>query len=294
VVGARDISGVRAVRKDALCSVPSELRELGAARAARRLVAAIAASIVSVALPLAAAALPTPIPQPSQTAPPDIAAPTATPVPLLINGQVIDFERGYIVFASGDAFKVAGNVSLVDEATGAAPAYSIEPGIFAVAYLDTASATVTSVHFSRKPLPQGTPSADVPRKYVAQLSSPQPNPDLVPRAATFQSKLSTDTLVRITVQVPPNTPFTDDVYITTDTSGWNPQAIKMQKADGLHYYIEVRLKTGTEFHYLFTRGSWKSAERDRAGLERKPRSLVIEGADAMRIDPTVYRWADLN
>ncbi|HXM19341.1 MAG TPA: hypothetical protein VN934_11110 [Candidatus Tumulicola sp.] len=238
--------------------------------------------------------LPTPIPQPSQTAPPDIVAPTSTPVPLLVNGQVIDFERGYIVFSSGDAFKLAANVSLVDEATGAAPSYAIAPGLFAVAYLDTESASVTSVHFARKPLPQGTPAADVPRKYVAQLSPSQPNPDLAPRAATFQSKLSKDTLVRITVQVPPNTPFTDDVYITTDTSGWNPQAIKMQKADGLHYYIEVRLKTGTEFHFLFTRGSWKSAERDRAGLERKPRSLVIEGADAMRVDPTVYRWADLN
>jgi hypothetical protein len=244
-------------------------------------------------LPIGAMGAATPIPQPSQTPPPDIIAPTSTPLPLLVNGQVIDFERGFIVFSSGDAFKVAPNAGLIDDATGAPPTYAIAPGLYAVAYLDPTSGLVTAVHFARKPLPQGTPAGDMPRKYVAQLSPSQPNPDLAPAPGTFASRLSKDTLVRITVQVPPNTPFIDDVYIATDTSGWNPQAIKMQKADGQHYYIEVRLKTGTEFHYLFTRGSWNTAERDRAGLERKPRLLKLEGADAMRVDPTVYRWADL-
>jgi len=93
--------------------------------------------------------------------------------------------------------------------------------------------------------------------------------------------------------VPPNTPFTDDVFMTTDTSGWNPQAVKMQRQDAIHFFIELRLRTGTDFHFLFTRGSWNSAERDRNGLERTARDLYIEGSDALAVDATVYRWADI-
>ncbi|MBV8282917.1 MAG: phosphonate ABC transporter ATP-binding protein, partial [Candidatus Eremiobacteraeota bacterium] len=43
----------------------------------------------------------------------------------------------------------------------------------------------------------------------------------------------------------------------------------------------------------FTRGSWNSSERDRNGLERTPRDLLVEGSDLLSIDTTVYRWADL-
>ena len=41
------------------------------------------------------------------------------------------------------------------------------------------------------------------------------------------------TAVTLVVEVPANTPFTDDVYVATDTSGWNPQAIRMQRVDGV-------------------------------------------------------------
>jgi hypothetical protein len=67
----------------------------------------------------------------------------------------------------------------------------------------------------------------------------------------------------------------------------------MQRQDALHFFTELRLRTGSEFHYLFTRGSWNSSERDRNGLERTPRDLLIEGSDLLSIDTTVYRWADL-
>ena len=244
-------------------------------------------------IPLRAFALPTPIPQASQTPPPDIAAPSPTALPLLVSGQVIDIERGFIVFTSGDALRLAPNATFLDAKTGAVLAAPPGPGIFALASIDPGSGTVTSVRFSRVPQPQGTPIAQLPRQYVVQASPPQPNPELAPPKSNYNRKLSQNTLARITVQVPPNTPFTDDVFMTTDTSGWNPQAVKMQRVDALHYVIELELNTGTDFHYLFTRGSWHSAEQDQNGLERTPRDLYVEGSDLLNVQTTVYRWADL-
>jgi hypothetical protein len=259
--------------------------------------AAIAASSIAVLLASGfagarATALPTPIPQASQTAPPDVIASPTTP-PLLVNGQMIDLERGFVVFSSGDAFRLAPSLKIVDSATGATPTYSLEPGLYAVAGLDPATGLVTSLRTSRRPLAEGTPAAQVPRQYVAQASSPYPNPDLAPPKKTYTSQLSKSVAVEITALVPPDTPFTDDIYMTTDSSGWNPRAVKMQRMDGRHFRIEIALQGGTELHYLFTRGAWTSVERDRSGLERSARLLSVPGGDAMTVDVTVQRWADL-
>jgi hypothetical protein len=235
----------------------------------------------------------TPVPRPSQTAPPDKAAPSPTPQPLQIGGQIVDYERGFIVFASGDAFRLDPAVVTQDAATGTPPAFAIEPGNYAVATLDPVSALVTLVRISRTPLAQGTPAAQIPRKYVAVESSPQPNPDLVPSKSLYSSPLTPTETVTVVVQVPASTPYTDDVYLATDTSGWNPQAIKTQRMDGLHFRIQFELKGGTDFHYLFTRGSWRTVERDRAGLARKPRDLYVPGGVAQALEATVFRWADI-
>jgi len=235
----------------------------------------------------------TPVPRASQTAPPDVAAPSPTPQPLEIGGQIVDLERGFIVFASGDAFKLDPQVVTQDASTGAPPTFAIQPGSYAVATLDPTSGLVTLIRISRTPLAEGTPAAQVPRKYVAVQSSPQPNPDLIPAKSLYTSPLAPTETVSVVVQVPANTPYTDDVYLATDTSGWNPQAIKTQRMDGLHFRIQFELKGGTDFHFLFTRGSWQSVERDRAGLARKPRDLYVPGGAAQAIEATVYRWADL-
>ncbi len=240
-----------------------------------------------------ALALPTPIPHPSQTPPPDIAAPSPTPLPLLVNGQVIDLERSFIVFSSGDAFRLSSKVTVVEDSTGKAPSFALDPGFYAVVTLDTSSAQVIEVRVSRHPLARGMPVAQVPHQYVAEASTSAPNPDLAPKKSAYSSKLSSSVLVDVTVQVPPNSPYTEDVYMATDSSGWNAQAIKLQRVDGLHFHIQVQLKGGTEFHYLFTRGSWKSVERDRAGLERRAREFYVPGGDAQTITNTVFRWADL-
>jgi len=259
----------------------------------RVLTFALVAALLALVSPPGAHALPTPIPQASQTPPPDLAAPSATPLPLEVSGQIIDIERGFIVFTTGDALRLADNATFFDAASGSLLTSPPLPGIYGLATIDTTSGLVTSVRFARAPIAAGTPVADVPRKYVVQASPTQPNPELEPPKSSYIARLTHDTLVRITVQVPPNTPFVDDVFMTTDTSGWNPQAVKLLRADATHFFIEMRLRTGSEFHFLFTRGSWSKAERDRNGLERDARDLYVAGSDLLRVDTTVYRWADL-
>lgn len=234
----------------------------------------------------------TPIPHPSQTPPPDVAA---TPAPLAprYGGQLLDLERGYVVFSTGDALRMAPDAVIVDDATGVAPSYTIEPGLYAIAIVDLSTGLVTSLRIGNAPLPGATPVAEVPRALVSTASSPQPNPDLAPRATKYQSKLSAAVQVSITVSVPPNTPFTADIYMATDTSGWNAQAIKMQRVDGRDFRIILQLQGGTDFHYLFTRGTWSSVERERSGLQKQARELLVEGGDALDVAAKVYRWADL-
>ncbi len=234
----------------------------------------------------------TPIPQASQTPPPDVAATPAATLPRY-SGQLLDIERGYVVFSTGDALRLASDVSIVDDDTGVAPTYAIEPGLYAIAIVAPDTGLVTSLRFAHSPRPNATPIADVPRALVSAASSPQPNPDLAPPKTRYTSKLSASVQVTITVLVPPDTPFGADVYIATDTSGWNAQAIKMQRVDGRHFRVVSQLTGGTDFHYLFTRGSWATVERERSGLQRQARELAIEGGDALEVAATIYRWADL-
>ena len=53
---------------------------------------------------------------------------------------------------------------------------------------------------------------------------------------------------------------TSAVYISTDASGWNPQAIKMDRIDGQRYRAVRRFASGTKFAFRVTRGSWNSVE----------------------------------
>jgi hypothetical protein len=251
----------------------------------------IAAATVA-ALAFIGATQATPMPHPSQTVPPDVVA-TPTATPLAVTGQIIDFERGYIVFATGDALKLGPAYTIVDAATGQAPTFAVTTGLYASVLIDTSTGLVASVRVSHKPIAGGITADQVPRQFVAAASSPVPNPDVNPPPSLTKSVLSKDVLVTVRVTVPPNTPFGDDVYLATDTSGWNAEAIKLQRLDGRRFGLTFHLAFGTTFHYLFTRGSWPTVERDEAGLKRPPRTLEASGSDSLSIDATVYRWADL-
>jgi len=238
-----------------------------------------------------AVASPAPAPTSSTTASPS-PTPTATPLPLEFSGEALDFESGYIVFSTGDALRVAQDAPVVDM-HGAPLSVPIEPGDYADVKLD-AQGIVTLVRVSDTPIPSGQPLADIPRRFVVQANGPFPDPDLIPPAHLYPiSPLSPLERVTITVEAPPQTPFADDVYISTDTSGWNPQAVRMQRIDGRHFRVSMDVKPGSQFKYLFTRGSWQTVETDDAGLRRAPRSLFASGASALIVDASVRRWLDL-
>ncbi|HKU81697.1 MAG TPA: hypothetical protein VJP76_05960 [Candidatus Tumulicola sp.] len=216
---------------------------------------------------------------------------------LVVTGQLLAYQDGFVFFTTGDGFRVAPGVAIRD-AAGNAPATIVPaPRVWARVHFDP-NGTVTELDLSRAPLPPEGNFADVARFAVA-LSSPVPNPDLMPATpapghtlAPTQHFSGKPVLVTFTVQVPPNTPFGAAVYITTDASGWNAQAIPMDRVDTLHYQITRRLNSGTIFRYLYDRGSFQSEEVAQNGLQRPPRELIVTDADVRAVRDTVYAWID--
>jgi hypothetical protein len=218
---------------------------------------------------------------------------------VVVTGQLLAFQDGFVFFTTGDGFRVAPNLVVRDAKTGGATAIHPAPRVWARATFD-ASGTVTELDLSRTPLPPEGNFADVTRFAVA-LSSPVPNPDLLKAVetpepgssvASVESFSGKPVLVTFIVQVPPNTPFTSSIYITTDNSGWNAQAVPMDRVDGLHYEITRRYNSGTIFRYLYDRGTLQSQEVAQNGLQRTPRLLVVENADVLTMHDVVYAWQD--
>jgi hypothetical protein len=224
------------------------------------------------------------------------AAPT-----VVVSGQLLAFESGYVFFTTGDGFRVAHDLVIRDAKTGGATAIRPAPRVWARATFD-ASGTVTELDLSRDPLPPQGSFDDVTHFAVA-LSSPVPNPDLLAYAPTpppnepeevaaAQHFSGRPVLVTFIVQVPPYTPFTASIYIATDASGWNAQAIPMDRVDALHYQITRRFNSGTTFRYLYDRGSLQTQEIAQNGLAHPPRNLIVTDADVRVIRDTVTGWQD--
>jgi hypothetical protein len=218
---------------------------------------------------------------------------------IVVTGQLLAYQDGFVFFTTGDGFRVARDIVIRDAKTGSATSIKPAPRVWARATFD-ASGTVTELDLSRSPLPpQG--SLDDVQRFAVAISSPAPNPDLLAYAPTpgpDQTPLPTQhfsgrpVLVTFIVQVPPITPFTSSVYISTDQSGWNAQAIPMDRVDALHYQITRRYPSGTIFRYLYDRGSFQSKEVSQNGLDRAPRNFVVPDADVRVIRDTVYAWQD--
>jgi hypothetical protein len=218
---------------------------------------------------------------------------------VVVSGQLLAYQDGFVFFTTGDGFRVAPGVVIHDAKTGGATSLRPAPRLWARATFDS-SGTVTELDLSRAPLPPQGSFADVARFAVA-LSTPVPNPDLlnpvvvpVPGVtiAPGQHFSGRPVLVTFIVQVPPITPFTATVYITTDQSGWNAQAIPMDRVDALHYEMTRRYNSGTIFRYLYDRGSFQSEEIAQNGLQRSPRTIVVTDADVRVLRDTVAAWQD--
>jgi len=174
----------------------------------------------------------------------------------------------------GDRLAVSGG-GVLRLAAGASCA-AVVPGRALTIALD-ADGRVTP----RPPDPQARPAAEIPR--VAYVFAP------AAAAQTDQTELVDAT---IDVVVPPRTPPTDDIYISTDRSGWSPSEVRMDRVDARHYRLGLRLHRGARVLFRVTRGSYGTIERDAAMALPPAHVLVAEpGAD---VTVVVANWADVD
>jgi hypothetical protein len=220
---------------------------------------------------------------------------------IVVTGQLLAYQDGFVFFTTGDGFRVAPGIVIRDAKTGGSTKLAPAPRLWARATFD-ATGSVTELDLSRVALPPEGNFDDVTRFAVA-ASSPAPNPDLLayqnlatpvpgggaPATVSYSGK---PVLVTFVVQVPPTTPLTASVYISTDQSAWNAQAIPMDRVDALHYSITRRYPSGTIFNYLYDRGSLQSEEIAQNGLSRPPRKFVVPDADVRTVSDTVSAWQD--
>lgn len=209
----------------------------------------------------------------------------ATAAPIVVTSQILDYEKGYVFFTTGDGFRVAPNVQIVNG----------PPTVrrYARVTFDS-TGVVTKIEVSKTKLPAEGDVNDV-RRFAIALSTPAPNPDLAPQTGfnrcrnTIGGRLVT---VSVEVQVPTSTGLTDQVYMTTDQSGWYAQAYRLDRIDTLHYRTVLKLYSGTQMHVLFDRGSTQSIEVGENGIEDKPALLCVGNEDVQAFTRRVYHWAD--
>jgi len=235
-------------------------------------------------------ARPAPLTTTPPTPPPLSATATASPSGFLVrfSGQLLDYRNGFVFFTTGDGFRLDPNLKIVDS-KGAPTELTPLTGGYARAAFDTGSGNVVELALSATPLPNEASYESIKHFAVAR-STPVPNPDDSGGVALNGKPV----LVIFLVEVPPKTPFGDAVYVATDISNWQANAIRMDRVDALHYRIARDFASGTKFLYRYTRGSWRSSERGQDGLEVTPRKFVVGNADVQRITNTVYHWGDEN
>ena len=202
-------------------------------------------------------------------------------------GQLLDVRGGYVYFTTGDAFAIARTARFVDYDSGEATTVTPDVKMFAKATLDPLSKQIIVLAITRRRLPADTQYASI-KQFAAPTSPQQPAPELAGQIRLTGRPVA----VTFFVQVPPTTPLTDDVYITTDASGWLANAYRMDRVDAIHYRLTRSFASGTKFAYKYTRGSWNSVEVDKTGLQPDARLFFVHEEDAFRKNDTVYGWSD--
>jgi hypothetical protein len=242
-----------------------------------------------------ASPLPNPGPSPSAAAQSEtgtfLVAPPSKPVDLdtlkSFSGQLLDVRGGYVYFTTGDAFKISATARIVDYDTGEATTVTPDVKMFAKATLNPQSKEIVVLAITRRRLAADT-EYDAIKKFAAPTSPEQPAPELAGQIRLTGRPVA----VTFYVQVPPTTPLTDSVYITTDASGWLANAYRMDRVDALHYRLTRSFASGTKFAYKYTRGNWNSVEVAKTGLQPDARQFFVHEADAFRKDDVVYGWTD--
>ena len=230
----------------------------------------------------------------AQNTPAPLPSATASHGPVVrFAGQLLDAQKGFVFFTTGDGFALAPDVRIVDYRSGGATNLRPQTRIYARAAFDQASGRIVELGLSSSKIPAEAAYADI-KKFAVALSQPVVNADLQRKAGSSDVAGGKLVLVTFTVRVPPATPLSDDVYIATDASNWNPVAIKMDRVDALRYRITQQFHAGSKLLYRYTRGSFTSEERSQGGLEVDPHGFTVRDQDVIRRDDVVYHWADEN
>lgn len=124
-------------------------------------------------------------------------------------------------------------------------------------------------------------------------------PAEIPRAAfvlapAAENDANDASLVTVTIDVtvPARTPPGDDIYLSTERSGWSPSEIRMDRVDARHYRLALRLRPDARVAFRITRGSYGTMERD-ASRALPPAHIADGKAAGGDIAITVAAWADV-
>jgi hypothetical protein len=236
------------------------------------------------------------IPGASAAPAPNGAAPVPSPTPAALirfTGQLLDLRNGYVFFTTADAFKVSPALRVVDFDSGGPTALVPSPRLFARATLDPESGSVVELALTKRRLP--TDAAYQQAYAQAHVYAAAGSPTVVAPELLHGVRLTgRPVAVTFFVQVPPTTPLTDNVYLSTDASGWVANAMRMDRIDALHYRLTRTYASGTKFAYRYTRGSWNSVEVGENGLQGDTHQFFVPEVDAKRLSDVVYRWSDQN
>jgi hypothetical protein len=203
-----------------------------------------------------------------------------TPAALVVRGQILTTDAEYLVFTTGDAVRLGAIRS---------PSANPQQGLLGRPVrivIDTRTHLVTSIE-----LDPGSPEA-------GEIDASKLPRDLVavdPRTAQAApgggaAAVAGQVTVTIEVRVPDDTPPNDDIYLATERTNYNAAELRMNRIDARRWTISLPLAGDTALHYIFTRGSYATVERQRGGGIVTPRALTAAGNAATH--DVVARWAD--
>ena len=227
-----------------------------------------------------------PVPVASPEAASASPAPVATPNLVSFTGQLLDVRGKYAYFTTGDAFPTIDVVRVIDYFTGQPTTVAPKAKMFAKATFDPATKKIIELAITTRRL---QPSKDLgaASAYVVVGSTPAPAPEIVGQNLTGRQ-----VAVVFEITVPPTTSLTDQIFIATDVSQWNPTAIKLDRIDAYKYRATRYFASGTKFAFRVTRGSWNSVERGEDNLDAPPHEFFVREVDALAARVTVFHWSD--
>jgi len=225
---------------------------------------------------------------PAPTATASLAPGAPTPPANLVKyvGQLLDYRNNYVYFTSGDAFPAVEAPRIIDYMTSQPTSIRPQAKMFAQATFDPVTKKIIELAITTRRL-QTSQSLGAASAFVVVGSTPAPAPEIAGQNLTGKQ-----VAVVFEVTVPPTTTFTDQVFISTDSSDWNPTAIKLDRVNAYEYRALRYFASGTKFAYRVTRGSWNSVERGQDNLDSPPHQFFVTEVDSLAARVTVYHWSD--